>query len=625
MRFCFFICAFSLLTFNLHSDETSENIYTQRVGVRHIDPKGVGYSEGYTTLEGFFTAPNYIGDHWTPFLDLRTHFFNDAEFAANVGVGMRYLSSRIWGVGLYYDYRTTCLLDYNQIGAGFETLGKVCDFRLNGFLPVGKKSAKRPGAKFCSFEDHHMRISQTKEFAMKGMDAEVGVHIVKTKPASLYGAAGTYYLTNEGKHAWGGKGRIELTLGKHVTLGFQGSYDNLFKGIYQGKIGLQFPFGEKRNVKKAPWFPINQSVERSEIIIVGKKKCKSAAINPKTSEPYFFWFVDNTSSSNGTFESPFPDLASVEPVSVENDIVYVFPGDGTDKGLNAGFLLKNNQRLLGSAVSHEFNTTLGSVQTPILSSSAPVVSNRNNMNPNPKLGFAVGVMNNNEVSGFILNDLNINSCIASPLETVTNCKITNNSFNTMRNGIFLVPNIGMPGGTSGNINISSNRFVGVDGTTLNVRGIVLDILDGHADLSNNLFTIEKPADDFSNGFLLCKPPGEDSAFISLTKNRLNYPSTAGLFGTPIHLLNGSRGNLTVTLFGNVVRVSDGTDNPAGIEIEADLPSSGPPGITTAILHKNVSIMPDPVPGYLFQNTTGIPSSLVVDFGEDNIGTRKDFP
>ena len=110
-----------------------------RVTARHIDPGGIGYNQGYTTLEGFF--PLYNGwDSWVLFLDARAHIFNNGRPACNAGLGTRYLTqSRAWGLNAYYDYRKTNRQHYNQVGAGLESLGRVWDFRFNGYRCVGRK------------------------------------------------------------------------------------------------------------------------------------------------------------------------------------------------------------------------------------------------------------------------------------------------------------------------------------------------------------------------------------------------------------------------------------------------------------------------------------------------------
>ena len=125
-----------LLLSSLYAEENCCGSFnkTERITLRHIESKGVGYNQGYTTLEGFFTVPSLIETQSVPFLDLRGHVFNDGKFAANAGLGFRYLTSRIWGINAYYDYRNTRRMHYNQVSLGLESLGERWDFRANGYL-----------------------------------------------------------------------------------------------------------------------------------------------------------------------------------------------------------------------------------------------------------------------------------------------------------------------------------------------------------------------------------------------------------------------------------------------------------------------------------------------------------
>src|SRR5690242_17979735 len=46
-----------------------------RITARHIESNGIGYSEGYTTVEGFFAPTRLWDQNWLPFADLRGHIF----------------------------------------------------------------------------------------------------------------------------------------------------------------------------------------------------------------------------------------------------------------------------------------------------------------------------------------------------------------------------------------------------------------------------------------------------------------------------------------------------------------------------------------------------------------------
>ena len=144
------------------------------------------------------------------------------------------------------------------------------------------------------------------------------------------------------------------------------------------------------------------------IVVCVKTPCgnkKTVAINPVTKTPYVVWFVNNTSQlpGNGTIESPFPTLVQAQNSSAANDIIYVFPGNATDAGMNAGITLMEGQQLLGSGIAQRIATKQGILKIPAQSAGLPTISNT--LSPLPTQKTAV-VLNagNNVVSGFNLMD-----------------------------------------------------------------------------------------------------------------------------------------------------------------------------------------------------------------------------
>src|SRR5581483_5442781 len=106
---------------------------------------------------------------------------------ANAGLGVRSIAGcRVYGLNAYYDYRKTHRTHYNQVGIGAETLGRRWDLRVNGYIPVGKKITCPFDTEFNGFSGNQMLISQRYEFAMRGANADIGVHFAKTKCFEFY-------------------------------------------------------------------------------------------------------------------------------------------------------------------------------------------------------------------------------------------------------------------------------------------------------------------------------------------------------------------------------------------------------------------------------------------------------
>lgn len=505
-RFVFFAAVLSLSGFadaDKEQEICPDGKKHYRAAIRHIERGGIGYDDGYTTFEAFFASDPSL---WTvtPFFDVRGHVFDNGKWAANVGAGLRSLwGDRVYGVNAYYDYRNAGRFHSNQIGVGLETLGKLFDFRINGYLPVGIKISSPYHTSFGTFSGNYMLVSQKYQSAMKGANAEFGFHFGKTKLFDFYAAAGPYYfIGKETSATWGGKARVSSIFKDMFTLEISDSYDNTFHNKFQGQISLSFSFGPKSKVKANGRIckmanTLNdrmlQQVDRQEIIVIDHPITNTVAIDPATGLPYFFVFVNNASNSDGTYESPYHSLAQAQNNSSPNDIIYVFPGNGTTTGMDSGIALKANQKLWGSGISHAIQTSQGMISIPAQSSSSPTITNTNIDTE----GNAITLASHNAISGITitsaLNDaiygtdpqsLEVSFCTFKNTSTYAIevafsgnafISLTNNQFLNNVNGIALTLN-----GTS-TVVCSKNTFEG----QTSVSNVPLEIA-----ANNNLFTVQ---------------------------------------------------------------------------------------------------------------------------------------
>ena len=192
-----------------------------------------------------------------------------------------------------------------------------------------------------------------------------------------------------------------------VTLEISDSYDRTFHNKFQGQISLSFSFGPKSKVKEQGRTckvanTLNdrmvQPVDRQEIIVIDNTRKNTVAIDPATGLPYFFVFVDNTSSSNGTYESPYPHLSSSASKFSPNDIIYVFPAMGQRPEWIQGSHYKRT-RSSGALVSAtRYKLLQGTISIPAQSSSSPTITNTNIDTD----GNAITLATNNAISGFTI-------------------------------------------------------------------------------------------------------------------------------------------------------------------------------------------------------------------------------
>jgi hypothetical protein len=337
---------------------------------RHRESSGVGYSKGYTSLDYLLTAQGGDAEF---LLDLRGHIFNDGRLAGNTGVGFRYSlyedDFRI-GANAFYDFRSTKHFFANQIGGGLEFLSRSADVRINGYLPTGKNKEFEE-KKFQNFAGNYAFVYRKLHAALPCIDGEIGVPFC----SRWYAAAGAYYLFSKHDHhvatdnTWGGKARIDVTIGRYVGLELAATYDSIFDFRAQGVFTLNIPLGKRghkpRNLRRVP-------IMRNEIIPIEVKR-KSHDILTSGETPIRFLFVSNAATAgDGSFEKPFSSLKEAESHSEPGDVIYVFPGDGTPRHMDEGIVLKGEQVLASSGAT----LTLPDIEIPAMTpGEKPVITN----------------------------------------------------------------------------------------------------------------------------------------------------------------------------------------------------------------------------------------------------------
>ncbi len=262
---------------------------------------------------------------------------------------------------------------------------------------------------------------------MKGLHAEVGGYTPEVHSFRFYGGGGPYYFAGNGKNAYGGQVRFNASYKTYVSVDLSTSYDNVFHGRFQAALTLSAPFGPRQCLKSCrPADILNdrlvQPVVREEIVVVDHREKNFTAIDPATGAPYYFIFVDNTSHSDGTYESPYPALDQALANSAEGDILYLFPGDGMTTGLttDSGFQLLNRQSILGSGLAYTFPTTVGDVSVPVLANGLPHLFGTD------PTDFVIGLANQNTIAGLHLETDSVASSCIDATSSIVDCTVIDN-------------------------------------------------------------------------------------------------------------------------------------------------------------------------------------------------------
>ena len=366
---------------------------------------------------------------------------------------------------------------------------------------------------------------------------------------------------------------------------------------------------------------------------------KTIAINPKTKQPYVVWFVNNTSPAPGlgTFESPFPTLVQAQNASAPNDIIYVYTGDGTDKGMNAGIALQQGQLLFGASIDQTIKTTVGHVTIPARSTGLPTISNTNSTFVSTSFNVVLLQFDDNTVSGLNLVDNIGGAHLDSFLDQSGgvrvnkgfNYLITNNTISTFNNATLEQPGgIGVDIFGGGNVTVTKNTVIGRDATNAITFGVWMRSAVAPFQKSfvfnKNLFTGADANSGLNAGFVIAIIPFSPTfgnvgdVNISITDNICNSQTNTGndhgtgIFINSFPVVDTS---IHVDIKGNYITIPAGIEFPtAGIQLIGN-----GPGPTIASLHRNVSLTIPPTPGYIFSNS-GNPANLILDMGYDNFGT-----
>lgn len=254
----------------------------KRVFLRQTEEsrEGFGHVKNYTTL-GILFAPEYKHGNFLHMADLRVNNINNLckinTYGTNLGYVTRYIpksSCWMWGLNAYWDYRQGSIAHWFQLGAGAELLGKYCDFRVNGYLPLEDKRKK--SHTFEVGEDLFTKRIKF-EYAYTGFNAELGWKAVRTRDFQLYLAGGPYYLSGNCDHkSWGGSFRVRPQYRDYVAVDLSMSDDSIFHLIYQIQVIFSLPLYRSKD-KKPPCKIYNreiyQPVERWDLITLGRGTC----------------------------------------------------------------------------------------------------------------------------------------------------------------------------------------------------------------------------------------------------------------------------------------------------------------------------------------------------------------
>ena len=283
LQTCRLFLFFSLIA-SLNAQERETHPLIQRVTIAHQEGINAysGFGTNYTS-GSIFLSPNYRMGSFMPFIDGRIHRFDNHTYSANIGFGGRYIPTgesicHLIGGSLYYDYRKGHNWSYNQIGIGFESLGKYFDSRVNFYIPFGKTKYSA----YCvyDYDGDWFAIHSKCESVSFGFNGEVGFTTPSYKGFLLYAATGPYYFSGKClDHSTGWELRVRPQYKDYFAIDFKIHYDKLYHTVYQTTFILSVPIYQLNSKANRPKpcgitdRQIYQPVIRLETMPITRRSC----------------------------------------------------------------------------------------------------------------------------------------------------------------------------------------------------------------------------------------------------------------------------------------------------------------------------------------------------------------
>lgn len=335
--------------------------------------------------------------------DIRLKGDNVQGREGNLGLGYRNMYAQgIAGLYAYFDRRKSGQTDkyYNQVTIGTEWLAKNWDVRANGYLPLNdeKTVSLAPSVEpylsgtgiFIEEQDRLLR-----EESLHGGDFEVGV---KMPEIPLWVHGGLFSFSGDSSASLDGyRGRVSYEVTENVTLSVEKQYDDERGSQHWLGARLTMPFGKKQQnyqrrtalEKRMTIFPVRDVdiVTDFDVLDVGPER-NLIVNNKNTGAPQRVIYVDNshTGLEDGSKENPYTSLAAAEAAMADNDIIYVYAGNGTSTGMDQSLLIDHDDvQVIGAGANFvfdtstmSFNSTNAITKNVIIPASAhPLVTNTN--------------------------------------------------------------------------------------------------------------------------------------------------------------------------------------------------------------------------------------------------------
>ncbi len=489
------------------------------------------------------------------FADIRSVISIPNAQEYNVGLGYRQMltSSLIGGMYGFLDRRnSTYGNNFYQTTLGAELLADRWDVRVNGYVPLTRDSKYAYGTSTVATPQGtgiYMSASSRYEQSLDGADIEFGVKPLSEVPLRMY--AGGYWFTGDDvPNVEGVRGRLELEVHRFLRLGGEMQYDKVrgHNSYLEARVTVPLSWEEIRNPRQrdAMQQRMTTPIVRDIDIVTTEQSQDQVVTTPMTTENgqvARIVYVDNSGSNgDGSYETPYNNLADAVAAATDETVIYVRSGTGTTTGLSSGYsITQDGVKLVGAGTGYsladlglQFNDPngilTGSTQL-FTAGAAPVIT---------AAGTAVTVSANNVVlAGLTIDNAGANGVSATGDNltlrnltisdaTGTAVQLTNVANVTVRNSTITDAGFNGISATYANITGGAQHFISntINGSGQNGISVVYNGAS-----SNTLQLASNRMDDNTINSAFIRTNGTSSVSLTVTSNTItntNAADTAGI-------------------------------------------------------------------------------------------------
>jgi len=283
------------------------------------------------------------------------------------------------------------------------------------------------------------------------------------------------------------------------------------------------------------------------------------------------WYVKNNGGAgSGRSTDSFLTLAAAQAASVANDTIFVYTGDGTVLNQNAGFAMKNGQRLLGQGVALTVPVSVNGGPNPTVLLAAGTKPKISNAGGNGVTASAVSnvTIAGLEVTGALNNGINLASASNVTVDTVAvNGNLDNGIAGTTVSGFSLTNSSLTGNGDNAVLNESGINFVNLTGSATFSGSSVANSVSDNVRIFNTTGTLNRATFTSFTFGLNNAATGNDSLALSVSG---------------VATLNATVQNCTFTgARGDVFQYTGGSGSTGDLVFENNAVSNSHPAIVSA--------------------------------------------